>query len=457
MKQPLSKPPIQGGSKRIWLAVIVVLYVFFAIAYNVVTPAASLFQHNPDENDHAKYVSVLASGHLPVFTTAPAGSEFHQPPLYYLLCTPVYLATHGQGDSAAIHAMRAVSTVLGLLLILAVYRCVRRLFPDEPWIALLSAGFVGLLPMNIATNASVGNDSLTNLLVALGLMLTVDIAMTPETDTIPARKPALLGLVLGAVILTKSSGLVLYPTVVVAFLALAYRKAMPQSTALRCLGIALGIGLLIGCPWLLRNMSLYGDPLGQKVFNAAFKATTAPADAIIIGVHGFGNYVALMTKWTFASFWGVFDSMTAFWGRDPHPVHSHVPPYPIIGPPFDEPLATVYNLLAVLTGMAIIGVVAGVKRAGVDVARSSILWSFLLLLLATAYGFAMFTMQFFQAQGRYWFTALVPLAVFFALGYRGLFAKETSYRVVSIVLILGLVALNAYTIWGLLVPRFANS
>jgi len=444
---------------RLWLAVIVVLYLIFAVAYNLVTPAASTFQHNPDENDHAKYVSVLASGHLPVFTTAPAGSEFHQPPLYYLFCTPVYLATHHNGDSAAIHAMRVVSTIFGLLLILVTYRCARLLFPDDEWTALLTAGLVALLPMNIAMNASVGNDSLTNLLVVAGLMLLTKIATADHTGVQgkhaqPTTPAVLLGVVLGLIILTKSSALVLYPAVLVGLLLLGYRKVLTPSVALRCAVISIGMGLLIGSPWLLRNFTLYGDPLGQKVFQQAFQQTTAPADGIMRLVGGLGPYASLMVKWTFASFWGVFDSMTAFWGRDPHVALSRMTHTPI-GPPFDEPLSPIYNLLAVLTGMALIGVRMGLRRAGVDAAKSSILWSFLLLILATAYGFTMFTLQFFQAQGRYWFTALVPLALFFALGYRGLFAKETSYRAVSIVLILGLVALNAYTIWGLLVPRFA--
>ena len=41
-----------------------------------------------------QYVQTLASGHLPVFTDVMHGYENHQPPLYYALAVPVYLAAH---------------------------------------------------------------------------------------------------------------------------------------------------------------------------------------------------------------------------------------------------------------------------------------------------------------------------------------------------------------------------
>jgi len=477
--QPESTPPSTGESTppfhgRPWLVGIVVLYLIFAVAYNLVTPAASSFQHNPDENGHMRYVQTLASGHLPVFTTAAAGPEFHQPPLYYLLCVPVYVATKSLGDDKATHAVRAVSTALGIFLILATYRCVRRLFPKEGWAAILSAGFVALLPMNVAMNASVGNDSLTNLLVAVGLMLLVTKATSPGAMPIApdghadaarsagndqARKSILLGVVLGLIILTKSSALVLFAAVLMTFALLGYRNVFPAAVAVRCAAVAVGVGLLVGSPWLIRNALLYGDPLGTKLFLKSFTGTTMTTDTMLRShlVDGFGQYEALVAKWTFASFWGVFDSMTAFWNRDPHPVLMRVPPYAPVGPPFGEPLGPIYLACLGLTFMAVIGVFLYLRRAKPSTSQSSIVWAMFVLILATGYGFLMFTMQFFQAQGRYWFASLVPFALLFALGIRGIFPRDAWYRAASILLILALVVLNAYTIWGLLIPRFAGS
>lgn len=437
---------------RPWLAAILLLYILFAIGYNAVTPAGTAVQHNPDENGHFQYIQKLASGHLPVFTTAAAGPEFHQPPLYYILCVPVYAATRALGDAASMHAVRAVSTVLGIFLILAAYRCARRLFPEQPWVSILTAGFVALLPMNVAMNASVANDSLTNMLVAVGLMLMVDIASTGAVQNpFPSGRgqgvgSILLGGVLGLLILTKSSALVLYPTVAVAFALLAYRKVLTPSTALRCAAGAIVVGILIGSPWLIRNSVLYGDPLGQRLFLKSF-GNTAQADTFIRAI-GFGPYEALVANWTFASFWGVFDQMTAWWGRDPH-----APGYLSI----NAPLPPLYDLCGVVTGVAIIGVLISLRQHRPSPAQSSILWSLLVLVLATGYGFLMFTMTYFQAQGRYWFTSLIPFALFFALGIRGIFPREALYRVAVIVVILGLALLNAYTLFAVLIPRFSTA
>ena len=479
---------VASVNTRAWLVAIVVAYLIFAVAYNVVTPAGTAIQHNPDENGHLQYIQRLVEGHLPVFRGAAKGPEYHQPPLYYLLCAPVYAATKGLGPSTSMHCVRAVSTVIGIFLILATYRCARRLFPEplspdpsplqgkgsgqnNSWVALFTAGFVALLPMNVAMNASIGNDSLTNLLVALGLMLLVEIAIpspqppplvgkggkdpdttrSSETSLQPSpwngvgARPVLLGVVLGLIVLTKSSAIVLFPVALVAFVLLGYRKAMPPAIALRSAAIAIGLGLVIGSPWLIRNTVLYGDPLGQRLFLKSF-GNTAQADRFF-RLLGFGGYEGLVGRWTFASFWGVFDQMTAWWGY---------PTAPGQYLPLPAPLPPMYLVLAIVSAVPVLGLFFFFRGRKVSAVQSSLLWSMLLLILATGYGFTMFTMQFFQAQGRYWFTALVPLALFFALGYRGLFARETWYRAAASVMLLGLVLLNAYTIWGLLIPRFAG-
>ena len=80
------------------LAGLVLVYLLLAGAYSAVTPAATPEQHNPDENAHMLYVRAVAAGHLPVFTDVMHGYENHQPPLYYILAAPVYLAARGHGD-----------------------------------------------------------------------------------------------------------------------------------------------------------------------------------------------------------------------------------------------------------------------------------------------------------------------------------------------------------------------
>lgn len=455
-------PAKRAFDARPWLAVIVVVYLAFAVLYNVVTPAATRAQHNPDENGHYQYVQRVASGHLPVFRGVRHGPEFHQPPLYYVCCAPVYLLMQQATPSDAMHAVRAVSTVFGLLLILVCWYGVRVFLPDEPVVALLTAAFVGLLPMNIAMNASVGNDSLTNLVAAAVLAVFARIAMASTPPPAPAgiHKPdigdapiasvqsvgagrlhLLLGVLLGVGVYTKSSELVLFPAVLVGYMWLAYRKVVLQTEALRGAATALLLGAVIGAPWLIRNSVLYGDPLGQKLFVRSF-GNTAQAAMIMRICGNIGAYFATDTRWTFASFWGVFDSMTVFWGRSPWAGNFSL----------TAPLPAVYNVLAGLCLAAVIGGALYFRGRKPEPPQSAALAAFIVVIFGTWYGFTMFNLQFFQAQGRYWYTALLPLAFFFAIGWRGLLSRDTLYRSVSVLFAAGLVALNAYTVFGMLVP-----
>ncbi len=436
------------------LAGLVLVYLLLAGAYSVVTPAATPEQHNPDENAHMQYVQTLASGHLPVFTDVLHGYENHQPPLYYALAAPVYLASHGRGEEAATRAVRAVSILLGALLILASYGCVRAAFPGDPWLALGTATAVGLLPGSVALSASVTNDALTNLVLAAGLGLLAKLITATEPKE-RQRWALWLGVTLGAGIWTKTSALVLFPAVLLACYLLTARNLTTRAQAARAGATACGLGGLLGLPWLLRNQILYGDPLAQHIFVSAF-SNTAQAGDIAREVYGGSllSYLGGVAQWTFASFWGGFDSLLIFWGQDPrahlHPNDrgaysflGHAPPLP-------------YTLLALLCLAAAVGLFRAVgRRAALTPPQNVLLAAFAVLTALTGLVFLRFILTFFQAQGRYWYPALLPLAFFFVLGWRGLLPRPAWFPAFVGVMALGLVALNLYTLLGLLLPRFS--
>ena len=435
------------------LAGLVLVYLLLAGAYSAVTPAATPEQHNPDENAHMLYVQAVAAGHLPVFTDVMHGYENHQPPLYYILAAPVYLAARGHGDAAATRAVRAVSILLGALLILAVFICIRTAFPGEPWLALGTVTAAGLLPGNVALSGSVTNDALTNLVFAVGLgILAKLIAATEPKDR--QRWALWLGLTLGAGIWTKTSTLLLFPVVLLLCYLLATRKLTSPASAARAAGLACGLGALIGLPWLLRNQLLYGDPLAQHLFVSAF-SNTAQAGDIARGLYGGSilSYLGGVAQWTFASFWGGFDSLLIFWGQDPR---AHLHPndrgaYSFLG--YTPPLP--YILLALLCLAAAGGLLRSLgKRAALTLPQNVLLAAFAVLAALTGLVFLRFILTFFQAQGRYWYPALLPLAFFFVLGWRGLLPRRAFPLFVGL-LAAGLIALNLYTLFGLLLPRFS--
>lgn len=436
------------------LAGLILVYLLLAGAYSAITPAATAEQHNPDENAHMLYVQTLASGHLPVFTDVMHGYENHQPPLYYALAAPVYLAVQGRGEAVATRAVRAVSILLGALLILASYWCVRIAFPDEPWLALGTTAGVGLLPGSVALSASVTNDALTNLLIvaALGSLARL-VTAAEESDR--SRWALWLGVALGAGIWTKTSTLILFPTVLLACYLLAARSRTTSAQAARAGGISCGLGLLIGLPWLLRNQLLYGDPLAQHLFVSAF-SNTAQADIIARALYGGSivSYLGGVAQWTFASFWGGFDSLLVFWGQDPR---AHLDPnargaYSF----FAHPPPLPYTLIAVLCLAAVLGLFRTLSRRAITAPPQNILLAaFAVLTALTGVVFLRFILTFFQAQGRYWYPALLPLAFFFVLGWRGLLPRPAWFPAFVGVWTAGLVALNLYTLFGLLLPRFS--
>ncbi len=451
---PNPTPPLLGAPSGasilggpLLLSLLIFTYLLLAFGYSTVTPAATGDQHNPDENAHVQYVATLASGHLPVFTDIAHGYENHQPPLYYALCAPVYLAAHGHGDAVATRAMRWVSILLGALLIFVSFGTIRKLFPEQPVLALGTAAFVGLLPGNIALCASVTNDSLTILVIAVALWQLVGLVTTMGPDVPPAvwrRRALLLGLTLGVGIWTKTLTLSLFPTVLVSFLWLARTGRVSGAVAAQVAGLVVGLGLLVGAPWLARNTLLYGDPLAQNLLlnklNNGESNVTLDVMAYIFG--GIGPYFAKVAQWGFASFWGGFDSMRLFWDMDPHKPRPNF---------LHGPTPTYLALLAV-SAVSTLGLI--LPRPGSDAARQPALLALAAQVVFTGILFLNYNLHFFQAQGRYVYPALLPLAFFFVWGWRRLLPLR-AFPVFVCLMVVGLLGLNLYTIFGLLGPRFS--
>lgn len=448
---PQDEMPMSPRLSRGLLGLIVLVYLILAGAYNVITPFGPVAQHNPDEHAHLLYVQTIASGHLPVFQAGGADYEAHQPPLYYALCAPVYLAVHGGDAESTAKAVRWVSLLIGAAFILVAYCVVATLFPGRLPAALGVAGFVGWLPMNVSLSASVTNDVLTNLVVAAALWFLARIVMSRQKDhanqSMSRRDSVVLGIFLGLGVWTKTSTLLLFPTAALAFYFAVRQNLMSRRTAVHSAGLALGLGVLIGLPWLLRNQVLYGDPLAQHIFVKAFQTTTATADMMLPAYGSLTRYLTAVAQWTFASFWGGFDSMHVFWGQDPriHSLHFYLS---------DSP-GVVYGVLALLCLLALLGL-GRLRTIDFTPPQKALLGSFAILVGMTWLVHLRFILVFFQAQGRYWYPALIPLALFFVLGWSGLLGRTRLFRPFLALFGGGMIVLNLYTLFGLLLPRFSG-
>jgi tetratricopeptide (TPR) repeat protein len=185
----------------------------------------ALFLHNAgslriaagfDGVHHLAYVQyLLDEGRLP---SASQGFQMYQPPLYHGLVA-VLLKVCGltTSDAGAGVVIRLLGMVLGLAQINLIYASLKLLFPEHPrrWVIGLLVG--AALPAQLYLYHYVTNEALLTTLLTASLYLTLR-ALKDRHN--PTWLLALLGLTLGAAMMTKVTALLLLPLV---FGALATR------------------------------------------------------------------------------------------------------------------------------------------------------------------------------------------------------------------------------------------
>jgi 4-amino-4-deoxy-L-arabinose transferase-like glycosyltransferase len=337
----------------------------------------------PDELEHVSYVQFLLDGKgLPVLDpdhpNAGAGYQSHQPPLFYFIEAGVSKLT-GQSDLSTKSAgliLRATNVLIGCSTVAGVFFLGFWGYGKKE-VGLAAAAFLALLPMNLALSGAVSNDPLLFSLCTWSLA----VAALGMRQGWGVKRAAILGVLLGLAMLTKTTAAALVPAVLLGILISKNRPNYRQ------LSVGIFFALLLVAPWWVRNQSLYGDPFAMKAFNLAFKASPTRAS-----IHKeWGDYVGLEFLLTRNSFIGAFGYMDIF-----------------------LPQALINLAAFVLAVMAAGGIVAlrkpGMKESrGVTTANIA----FILLILLS---YIAFNVRFFQAQARYLFPALGPICVGFGLG-----------------------------------------
>ena len=442
MRKPFDLHPL--------LPIIVLAYLALGVAYAVNTPKWEV----PDEPAHYNYVRHLAeTGRFPVLQMGdyphdyleeikaakfpdamsidPIRYEAHQPPLYYLLAAVLYKATSSLPLDRQVIVLRLLSVVLGGLLLCVAHRLVREIFPRDEILALATTAFVATVPMHIAMTAAINNDALAELILSLLLLL----AVRRLKNAIPTRGYVLLGgLLFGLGLLTKTTvypALLLLAVVEVGRWWLQERRSRPP---LRPLVALLTLSLSLSSWWFARNLLTYGD---LDLFG------WRRHDAIVVGQPRTAEWVAQFgAKYVIKAF--VLTTFKSFWAQ-----------FGWMGILVDE---RIYLVLFLLCGVVGLGLVLFILKA---VARPGSLspdqrWALGLLALSallTLGSYVWYNLTFVQHQGRYLFPAIVPLGLFFALGFRELIAEEHE-GLLFVLLFLGLFALDLICLFRFIVPYF---
>lgn len=438
------------------LILILAGYLLVAVLYAVYTPAWQA----PDEPAHYNYIRQLADGKLPriepedydeTYRREIVSSGFPpdydvtlltyedwQPPLYYLLQTPVFLL----GDGALL-PLRLFSMVLGGGVIVLTFFLTRLLWPAQPLPVLTSVAFVAFLPQHVAVLASVNNDSLAELLIAILLFLLVKLTISQQRPRQVLRLWLLTGLVLGLGFLTKATVYIMAPVVGAAWLWWARgNRPLLKPSATRVLVPS----LLLGGAWWLRNLIVYPgfDPLA-----------TAAHDAVVVGQartaswlaqYGLGDTLWRFLRTSFQSFWGQFGWM---------------------GVVLDT---RIYLLLFFLTLFLVAGFLWAIFRSGMrhgirGVAGNGAPYTAAALLLTLTFAgsvllFVGYNLTFVQHQGRYLFPALLPIASAVGLGLLA-WTRPFLHRwspiawLLPLLFSLSLVALDLVALFRFIVPQLS--
>ncbi|HEX8834666.1 MAG TPA: glycosyltransferase family 39 protein, partial [Abditibacteriaceae bacterium] len=281
--------PATTNSSRWVLKGFVALYCVLTLLLVFRVPLGSA----PDEWAHFKYVEHLATTQtLPVFKPIGAakdpGYEFHQPPLYYALCAPLWDAS---GPGAQQYLCRLISLLFGAATVVLVWRSLRELWPDNRQLAALATGFAALLPMHQAVGASGGNDAIAGFFCAL--MFYRVACGTNRVWTL--RDSVLLGVAIGLGMLSKTTCLVVAVAAFGSVCHFVLRDESNKKNILKHGGAVAGVALLVCGWWLLRNTRLYGDPFAMRIFDEAFRNSSPRPSAFMTDGVIFEKGVSLFT------------------------------------------------------------------------------------------------------------------------------------------------------------------
>lgn len=417
------------------LALIIPAYLLTGVLYAMGTPAWQA----PDEPAHYNYVRYLAeNSQFPVLRhgdyphayleqiksarfppdmpVEPIRYEFWQPPLYYMLATPVFRLFDG-----ALLPLRLLSVALGAGVVVVAYAIALAARPGDTALALGTSAFVAFVPMHLTMMASVNNDSLAELLLVLVMLRLIRLASKPaEKDRALSRPSYLLvtGSLLGLGLVTKAT---VYVAIPLALITLLLSESRPLLLARRVVTL-FGPALALAIPWYARNIAVYGWPdlLGTRNHDAVVVGQLRTAD--YLARIGWATYLKNFITTSFHSFWGQFGWMAV---------------------PMDRRIYLVLGLLSALTvAGCVLAILAAmqqkgpaqtqtapmVDQEGAKVSKLSGADSLLALwLIFTGLVYLYYNASLVQFQGRYLFPGLVPISLLGMLGLRRILSRPWAW------------------------------
>ncbi|MEM6284484.1 MAG: glycosyltransferase family 39 protein, partial [Chloroflexota bacterium] len=397
-------------------ALICVYFIGLGITYSAKTP---LFE-GPDELAHFVYINrIITLQQLNViapdrFTMQQDRNyEAHQHPLYYLASVPLAvlferddLANYTElnpfasigiysganenvqlhplehtGDTVyAVWAVRLFSLLMGTVTLLCVYHVARIVWDED--VALGAMLVTASIPMFVHISASINND---NLSIVMNALATAILVQAWRDKHISRGQAVALGMAAVAAVLAKLTGIIAYGYGVGALILGGIIGRFTWRQVRFALLTLLVTFLVFGLWWFVRNIVVYGDPLG---LNATLSLWASNRNRLpsLDRIHGI-----------WVSFWMMLG-------------HLNIP-----GPPWLIPYTYA------VTALAAVGVVVNLVRDG---GRR---WYVLFLLAVQAMSWAVviyISRSINLFQGRALFMGLVTFGPLLVIGWRTLLGRR---------------------------------
>lgn len=380
------------------------LYLLFGLLFLAFTVP----YRAPDEGPHYTYANTLYTEHrIPAIWESLEG---HQPPLYYLLLQPLFWMTPDGTKFSRVYLLRIATLLMGAGLPAFVYLTSRRLFPLDRFVQIGATAVASLTPQLLFINGIINNDALTNLAGAASLFLIIRTVQKKQLS----RCATIWNMVV--IFVGVFSKLSLAPIALFLF-ALTLWKGWRHW---RWIGLALfptlaGIVLLA-----LHNIHLYHDATAFSYMKKAWYADQ----------HRDMFSLQRIIRWSRTLF-------ESYWARFGHANISLPPNY--------------YTLCKTLAGMSAAGLVLfGIRDY--KKLNAAVRWPLAatpLVALTLFAGTFVYSLTFFQPQGRYLFPAIGAYGILFILGMRTLI--PTRLRTPALVLLVAFFILldikSAILIW----------
>ncbi len=344
----------------------------------------------------------------------PAGPhQLHQPPLAYLLYLAPYKLLANSPIRTQLYALRLLSILLDVVVVLAAYAAGRELFSDDPTMALAVPVFVMLLPQHLFLHSTVMNDHLVEAALAWMLVFVARIFRRG------LNVPRVLGIVatvaigLGA----KRSALYAIPILGVAFLVYILihwgrgRLTTRQRSirfALTLIVLSLGaVAAVYAWTWLGAHQPKQMDYIVRLFLFLPSEQFPFQLDGRIFAPAAFPLYASYI-KYVFLSTWGHFGWMNitlgvqAYWGFAALTVAALVGLALYAVRDFPKLMSSQKGTLVVFGASVLValGLIIGIEVRYWDLGWGG------------------------DPQGRYLFPVLIPLATLFLLGLRAFFPRS---------------------------------